>query len=676
MFRTLDFSRRFSSSDNLFGKILIANRGEIACRVIKTCKRLGIRTVAVYSEADGRSKHVRLADEAVCIGPAASKLSYLNMDAIVAACETTGAEAVHPGYGFLSENNHFASKLDSRKIAFIGPPASAIDAMGDKINSKKIAKRAGVNTIPGFLGEVATPQDVLRISNEIGYPVMIKASAGGGGKGMRIAFNDKEALDGFRLSKEEAAASFGDDRMLIEKFVEQPRHIEIQVIGDKLGNTLYLPERECSIQRRNQKVLEEAPSPFLDPATRKAMGEQAVMLAKAVGYYSAGTVEMLVDAKKNFYFLEMNTRLQVEHPVTEMITGLDLVEEMIRCAAGKSLSRTTQDQVGINGWAMEARVYAEDPARNFLPSIGTLKTYVEPVGPGIRCDSGITEGAEISVHYDPMICKLITHGKNREESIDILRAALDQYVIQGVTHNIPFLRDVMDHKRYKDGRIDTKFIEVEYPGGFKGHVLTEVEAQEISKAAAVVEFLREENRYSAFSSGSVHESPLSDTYDVSVVDSGLPAAVVKVSRCSRTGNLLVNDKPSNAKWLIDSVFYQDGDVTLQVLERHVTGGSVIQMAGTRYELDVKRSAVKDLFVHMPVISKPDLSKMLVSPMPGTVIQVAVKPGDKVVIGQEIVVVEAMKMRNLLRSPVDGIVKEIRCKAGKSVKVEEILVEFE
>lgn len=649
--------------------------------MVNTCKRLGIRTVAVYSEPDARSKHVRMADEAVCVGPAASKLSYLNMDAIVAACEQTGAQAVHPGYGFLSENNQFAALLDKKGIRFIGPPASAINAMGDKIQSKKLAQAAKVNTIPGFLGEVSTEEDVLRISNEIGYPVMIKASAGGGGKGMRIARNDKEALEGFAISRAEAAASFGDDRMLIEKFVEEPRHIEIQVIGDKHGHTLYLPERECSIQRRNQKVLEEAPSTFITPEIRRAMGEQAVMLAKAVGYYSAGTVEMLVDKHRNFYFLEMNTRLQVEHPVTEMITGMDLVEQMIRVAADLPLSVTDQKAVKINGWAMEARVYAEDPARNFLPSIGTLKQYDEPVGEGVRCDSGVSEGAEISVHYDPMICKLITHGKDRPQCVERLREALDGYVIGGVTHNIPFLREVLDHPRYVSGSFDTKFIEAEYPKGFHGHALTAPERQQLCRAAAVCEFLREESMYQL--SKNMGGTPMSkDTFVVSIptadASMGADRATFTVSRDQKSCGLLVNGQPLDVNWVPGTTMYRDSmdSNAVQILERHAGGGMKLRLKGSVYEVDVRRVDAAAFEKYMPVLEKPDMSKMLVSPMPGTVVSVLVHPGQSVVVGQEIVVVEAMKMRNVLRSAVDAKVKEVKVKGGQAVKVEQVLVEFE
>lgn len=452
------FATSFDSSKfKMFDKILIANRGEIACRIIRTCKKLGIKTVAIYSEPDKYSVHVEMADEAVCVGPAASSQSYLNIDKIIEVVKQTGAQAVHPGYGFLSENRRFQEALAAAGVKFIGPGTEAIQAMGDKISSKKIAKEAGVNIIPGFLGAIDNDPDLIRIANEIGYPVMIKASAGGGGKGMRIAWNDEEAVSGYRLSKQEAMASFGDDTMFVEKFIEEPRHIEIQLLADAHGNAVYLNERDCSIQRRNQKVIEEAPSTFLDAATRAQMGNQAVALAKAVGYESAGTCEFLVDKHRNFYFLEMNTRLQVEHPVTECITGLDLVEHMIRVATGEPLSFGQAD-VKLEGWAFESRVYAEDPLRGFLPSIGRLVRYVEPSGENIRVDSGVREASEISIHYDPMISKLVTYGATRNEALQKMREALDSYVIRGLTHNINFLRSLCDHPRFISGNINTNFI--------------------------------------------------------------------------------------------------------------------------------------------------------------------------------------------------------------------------
>ncbi|XP_072478138.1 propionyl-CoA carboxylase alpha chain, mitochondrial isoform X2 [Notamacropus eugenii] len=486
----LRFSRSLSSvgydpNEKTFDKLLVANRGEIACRVIKTCKKMGIKTVAIHSDVDANSVHVKMADEAVCVGPAPTSKSYLNMDAIMEAIKKTRAQAVHPGYGFLSENKEFAKLLAAEGVTFIGPDTHAIQAMGDKIESKLLAKNAKVNTIPGFDGVVKDADEAVRIAREIGYPVMIKASAGGGGKGMRIAWDDEETRDGFRFSSQEAASSFGDDRLLIEKFIDNPRHIEIQVLGDKHGNALWLNERECSIQRRNQKVVEEAPSTFLDPETRRAMGEQAVALARAVKYSSAGTVEFLVDSQKNFYFLEMNTRLQVEHPVTECITGLDLVQEMIRVAKGYPL-RHKQADIAINGWAIECRVYAEDPYKSFgLPSVGRLSQYEEPSYlPGVRVDSGIQPGSDISIYYDPMISKLISYGSNRTEALERMEAALDNYVVRGVTHNIALLREVINHKRFVVGDINTKFLSDVYPDGFKGHKLTKTEKQQLMAIAS------------------------------------------------------------------------------------------------------------------------------------------------------------------------------------------------
>ncbi|XP_073651489.1 propionyl-CoA carboxylase alpha chain, mitochondrial isoform X8 [Tursiops truncatus] len=478
-------SAAYDSNEKTFDKILVANRGEIACRVIKTCKKMGIKTVAIHSDVDASSVHVKMADEAVCVGPAPTSKSYLNMDAIMEAIKKTGAQAVHPGYGFLSENKEFAKCLAAEDVIFIGPDTHAIQAMGDKIESKLLAKNAKVNTIPGFDGVVKDADEAVRIAREIGYPVMIKASAGGGGKGMRIAWDDEETRDGFRFSSQEAASSFGDDRLLIEKFIDNPRHIEVQVLGDKHGNALWLNERECSIQRRNQKVVEEAPSLFLDSETRRAMGEQAVALAKAVNYSSAGTVEFLVDSKKNFYFLEMNTRLQVEHPVTECITGLDLVQEMIRVAKGYPL-RHKQADIPINGWAVECRVYAEDPYKSFgLPSIGRLSQYQEPLHlPGVRVDSGIQPGSDISIYYDPMISKLITYGSDRREALKRMEDALDNYVIRGVTHNIALLREVIINSRFVKGDINTKFLSDVYPDGFKGHQLTENERNQLLAIAS------------------------------------------------------------------------------------------------------------------------------------------------------------------------------------------------
>ena len=479
----------------MFQKILVANRGEIACRVIKTAKRMGIKTVAVYSDADQDSLHVKMADESVHIGPSEANKSYISIDNVLRAIKETKADAVHPGYGFLSENKLFAEALEKNKVTFIGPPSAAIESMGDKITSKKLAKNAGVSTVPGYLGEIDSVEEVIKISNEIGYPVMIKASAGGGGKGMRVARNDAEAIEGFNLSKSEAVSSFGDDRIFIEKFITQPRHIEIQVLGDKHGNTIFLNERECSIQRRNQKVIEEAPSPFIDEKTRKAMGEQSCALADAVSYCSAGTVEFIVDSKKNFYFLEMNTRLQVEHPVTELITGIDLVEQMIRIAWGEKLS-ISQNNVTINGWAIESRIYAEDPYRNFLPSIGRLVKYRPPTELSndkiaIRNDTGVDEGGEISIHYDPMIAKLCSWASSRNEAIKLMEKSLNEFELEGIGHNIPFLSAVMQHSRFLEGDITTAFIEEEFPDGFRGSQLKNDKLQMIAAASSAMHRLAE-----------------------------------------------------------------------------------------------------------------------------------------------------------------------------------------
>jgi len=495
-----------------FEKILIANRGEIACRVIKTAKAMGIKTVAVHSDVDSNALHVKLADESVCVGPAPTSESYLRADRILEAVKQTGAQAVHPGYGFLSENTHFAAQLEKAGAVFVGPNSRAILDMGDKIHSKKVAAAAKVNMIPGYDGEIKDEDECVKVANDIGYPVMIKASAGGGGKGMRIAWNDKECREGFRLSKQEAKSSFGDDRMLVEKFIDNPRHIEMQILADKHGNAIWLNERECSIQRRNQKVIEEAPSSFVDPDMRRRMGEQAVQLALAVGYDSAGTVEFLVDSQKNFYFLEMNTRLQVEHPITEEITRLDIVQQMLRVAYGHKLN-IQQKHIGIDGWSFECRVYAEDPYKGFgLPSVGRLTKYEEPTHiPGIRCDSGIREGSEISIYYDPLICKLVSHGRNRDEALNRISNALDHYVIRGVTHNIPLLRDIVDEKRFRSGNITTKYLPETYPEGFMGATLSPDEETSLVAVSSALN-ARKIARARTFTNQSRQKSTLSDPY--------------------------------------------------------------------------------------------------------------------------------------------------------------------
>eukprot|EP00761_Pharyngomonas_kirbyi_P012407 gb/GECH01012434.1/.p1 GENE.gb/GECH01012434.1/~~gb/GECH01012434.1/.p1 ORF type:complete len:709 (+),score=197.27 gb/GECH01012434.1/:1-2127(+) len=668
-----------AANAKLFDKILIANRGEIACRVAKSAKQLGIKTVAVFSEADRYAKHVNMADEAYCVGPAPSSESYLNVNAIMDVIKNTGAQAVHPGYGFLSENYHFAEELHNAGITFIGPNTGAIKAMGDKIESKKLAKNAGVNTIPGFLGEIETADDAVRIAEDIGYPVMIKASAGGGGKGMRIAWNEKEAREGFRLSKDEAKSSFGDDRMLIEKFIDNPRHIEIQVLADG-KNFLYLPERECSIQRRNQKVVEEAPSTKLDDATRKAMGEQAAALSKAVDYRSAGTVEMLVDSQLNFYFLEMNTRLQVEHPITEYITGIDLVEQMIRVASGQELA-LKQSDITINGWATESRVYAEDPYRNFLPSIGVLKDYKEPTDKegNVRVDSGILEGSEISIYYDPMICKLITYGKDRDQSINRMRRALDSYVIRGVDHNVPFLRSVLENDRYLRGDINTKFIAEEYPDGFNDHKLTGTEKGQLLSIAAVLQFVKAQDAFTI--SGKVPSAKFSPFIDYTLTFNEEDINVTVTDRHNGSYEVSFPDgtrhtvQPKSNGPLVFESEVDGKELITQIYEsRH--DGYKLQFIGTKYDVQVLTPKEKELNQHMPYHPPLDLAKYAISPMPGAVVSIDVKEGEKVVMGQELAIVEAMKMQNVLRSEVDGVVKKIHAKQGQNVAVEEILVEFE
>uniref|UniRef100_A0A8C1GAF0 Propionyl-CoA carboxylase subunit alpha n=1 Tax=Cyprinus carpio TaxID=7962 RepID=A0A8C1GAF0_CYPCA len=594
------YSTVYDPNEKTFDKILIANRGEIACRVIKTCKKMGIKTVAVHSDVDSSAVHVKMADEAVCVGPAPTSKSYLNMDAIMNAVKQTGAQAVHPGYGFLSENKEFAKRLAAEGVTFIGPDTHAIQAMGDKIESKLIAKAAKVNTIPGFDGVVKDAEEAVKIAGEIGYPVMIKASAGGGGKGMRISWNDEETREGFRFSSQEAASSFGDDRLLIEKFIDNPRHIEIQVLADKHGNALWLNERECSIQRRNQKVVEEAPSTFLDPDTRRAMGEQAVSLAKAVKYSSAGTVEFLVDSQKNFYFLEMNTRLQVEHPITECITGLDLVHQMIRIAKGYKLQQKQSD-IPINGWAIESRVYAEDPYKSFgLPSIGRLSQYQEPLNlPNVRVDSGIQEGSDISIYYDPMISKLVTYGKTREEALKKMEEALDNYVIRGVTHNIPLLREIIVHPRFVSGDISTKFLPEVYPDGFKGHMLTAGERRELLATAAalyVAAQLRSQNS-GLFLCNSIITDFVVEIDGEKVEVSGewnLASALLPITINGKHRNLQV-DKHKYAY----------------------------------FKLRVLSKLAAYLSKHMPEKIPEDTSSILRSPMPGSVVAVSVKPGDNV-----------------------------------------------
>ncbi len=669
----------------MFKKILIANRGEIACRVIKTAKKLGIATVAVYSDADRDALHVKMADEAVHIGPAPSSQSYIVIDRIIDAIRQTGADAVHPGYGFLSENAKFAEALEKEGVAFIGPPVGAIEAMGDKITSKKLAAEARVNTVPGHMGLIADADEAVKISSSIGYPVMIKASAGGGGKGMRIAWNDAEAREGFQSSKNEAKSSFGDDRIFIEKFVTQPRHIEIQVLGDKHGNTIYLGERECSIQRRNQKVVEEAPSPFLDEATRKAMGEQAVALSKAVGYHSAGTVEFIVDGERNFYFLEMNTRLQVEHPVTELITGIDLVEEMIRVAAGEKL-KIAQDDVTLDGWAIESRLYAEDPYRNFLPSIGRLTRYRPPEegtqdnGTVIRNDTGVFEGGEISMYYDPMIAKLCAWGQTREDAVRAMSGALDDFEVEGIGHNLPFLSAVMEHPRFKEGRLTTAFIAEEWPEGFAGVTPDDGEARTLAAVAAFVN-LRTQKR-NVLISGTLANHPRHVGRDWVVKLNGSGEFAVNVrDEGGKTQVAFVDDDSSLAvasDWLPgrSHAHFTVGGRRIGVKVQPANSGWRLRWRGIDAKAHVRSPRVAELSRLMPEKLPPDTSKMLLCPMPGVVTAIAVAAGDEVQGGQALATDEAMKMENVLRAERRGVVKSVAVEPGSSLAVDELIMEFE
>ncbi|MGE3476142.1 MAG: acetyl-CoA carboxylase biotin carboxylase subunit [Rhodospirillaceae bacterium] len=665
----------------MFKKILIANRGEIACRVIKTCKKMGIKTVAVYSDADRNALHVDMADEAVHIGESATAKSYLVIERIVDACKKTGAEAVHPGYGFLSENKKFQEALAAAKITFIGPDAYAIEAMGDKIESKKLADKAGVSTVPGFLGVIKDVAHAKKISGEIGYPVMLKASAGGGGKGMRIARNESEVQEGFERSQSEAKSSFGDDRMFIEKYIEQPRHIEIQVIADRHGNTLYLNERECSIQRRHQKVIEEAPSPFLDEKTRKAMGEQAVALAKAVNYVSAGTVEFIVDTKRNFYFLEMNTRLQVEHPVTELITGLDLVELMIRVAAGEKLP-LKQSDVKIDGWAIESRVYAEDPYRNFLPSTGRLTRYIAPIETAnVRVDTGVYEGGEISVFYDPMIAKLCSYGKDRKEATAHMRAALDAYYIRGVSHNIPFLASVLGKKKFESGDLSTNFIAEEYPQGFSDKDLPADDPTKLLAVATVVHniFARRAANVSGQMAGRARKLPTEWVVAVKDAEGNYSETPVKVESEVEGGTVLVGGREIDVTtdWRPGQPLFTavvDGQsVTVQVDRRGI--GYRLFHAGSQLDLLVYTKREAELARLMPNKPPPDLSKYLLSPMPGLLVSLVVKEGQEVKAGEALAIVEAMKMENVLKAERDATVKKIHQKAGDSLAVDQMILEF-
>ncbi len=678
----------------MFKKILIANRGEIACRVIQTCKRMGIATVAVYSDADARAPFVKMADEAVHLGPPPAAESYLLADKIIEACKQTGAEAVHPGYGFLSERASFVEALDKEGIVFIGPPATAIAAMGDKIESKKLAKEAGVNVVPGSKDAIDTTEEALKISNEIGYPVMMKASAGGGGKGMRLAWNDKDVEEGFEATKREGLNSFGDDRVFIEKFIEDPRHIEIQILADRQGNTLYLNERECSIQRRHQKVVEEAPSPFVTPAMRKAMGEQAVALSQAVGYFSAGTVELIVSGAdktgESFYFLEMNTRLQVEHPVTEAITGVDLVEWMIRVAAGEELP-FKQDDIGIDGWSIETRVYAEDPYRNFLPSIGRLVRYEPPVpgwsgesgpagrrgfetgGGGVRVDDGVFEGGEVSIFYDPMIAKLITWGPTRDAAADLQVEALDAFRIEGPGHNVDFLSAIMQHPRFRSGELTTGFIAEEYPDGFEGAAADE---NRVRLVAALIA--------GAQCSVMAHEGQISGRLD------GAPKVpsdwVVKMGGRVFEVELGEGGATVDGEWIAGTTDWQPGMVLAAAsgngenlaiqLRRTSSAMWALTTRGKTHNGLAIPARLAPLLDHMIEKEPPDLSKMLICPMPGLLMKLHVAEGDEVQPGQPLATVEAMKMENILRAEKEGTIASINAAEGDSLAVDEVILELE
>ncbi|WP_338425459.1 acetyl/propionyl/methylcrotonyl-CoA carboxylase subunit alpha [Sphingopyxis kveilinensis] len=668
----------------MFKKILIANRGEIACRVIKTARRMGIATVAVYSDADARAPFVQMADEAVHIGPSPASESYLIADKIIAACKATGAEAVHPGYGFLSERTSFAEALAKENIAFIGPPVNAIAAMGDKIESKKLAKEAGVNVVPGFVGEIRDTEHAVEISNEIGYPVMMKASAGGGGKGMRLAYDEKDVREGFESVKREGLNSFGDDRVFIEKFILNPRHIEIQILGDQHGNILYLNERECSIQRRHQKVVEEAPSPFVTEKMRKAMGEQCVALARAVGYYSAGTVELIVSGAdptgESFYFLEMNTRLQVEHPVTEAITGIDLVEQMIRVAAGEKLEMT-QDDIKIDGWAIENRVYAEDPYRGFLPSTGRLVRYRTPVPAwkgdergvdGVRVDAGVEEGGEVSIFYDPMIAKLVTWGKTRDEAADLQVAALDRFEIEGLGHNIDFVSAIMQHPRFRSGELTTGFIAEEYPEGFQGADAGE----DVERAlAAIAGFMASAEADRARRT----DGQLGDRLD--------PPAKWQVTIGGASHKVKVGHKHIKVDGdKVDiALEYTPGDrlvvaeiddSELAVKVAKTRTGWRMTTRGRIHDVRVLPWHVAPLTQHMIEKIPPDLSKFLICPMPGLLVALHVGEGDKVEAGQPLATVEAMKMENILRAEKAGTVKAVNAAQGDSLAVDAVILEME
>ena len=660
----------------MFTKILIANRGEIACRIIRTAKKMGIATVAVYSDADARSPHVLMADEAVAIGPSPAAESYLTADRIIAACKQTGAEAVHPGYGFLSERPSFAQALADNGIAFIGPPINAIAAMGDKIESKKLALKAGVNVVPGFVGEIDSTEHAVEIANGIGYPVMMKASAGGGGKGMRLAHSEADVREGFEATKREGLASFGDDRVFIEKFILNPRHIEIQILGDQHGKIVYLNERECSIQRRHQKVVEEAPSPFVTPKMRQAMGEQCVALAQAVGYYSAGTVELIVSGAdptgESFYFLEMNTRLQVEHPVTECITGIDLVEKMIRVAAGEPLGMTQSD-VKLDGWAVENRVYAEDPYRGFLPSIGRLVRYNPPaVGDGVRVDDGVTEGGEVSRFYDPMIAKLITWAPTRLEAIDKQIAALDNFEIEGVGHNIDFVSAIMQHPRFRSGEITTGFIAEEYPDGFHGSPASPELLRALAAIAAFAATAEADRARRVDGQLGKRLRPPAN-WQINVGGANHHVSISTDGILVDGGDLDIELEYTPGDRIVEATL---ADAPLAVRILRTRAGFKLTTRGASHVARVLPAHLAPLSAHMIEKTPPDLSRFLLSPMPGLLTALHVAAGDKVEAGEPLAVIEAMKMENILRAGKTGTVKSISASQGDSLAVDQVILELD
>jgi propionyl-CoA carboxylase alpha chain len=653
----------------MFKKILIANRGEIACRVIQTCKKMGIKTVAIYSDADENALHADLADEAICIGGSSSAESYLVIEKIIDACKKTKADAVHPGYGFLSENEEFAKALEENSIAFIGPNHKAIVSMGDKIESKKIAEEASVNVIPGYTKAIKDEKEAVKIAKEIGYPVMLKASAGGGGKGMRVVNNDDECVDGFQRAKNESKASFGDDRIFAEKFITEPHHIEIQILADKKGNAIFLGERECSIQRRHQKVVEEAPSPFINDQTRQEMGAQAIALAKAVDYESAGTVEFIVDKNQNFYFLEMNTRLQVEHPVTEMVTGIDLVEQMIKVAYGEELE-IKQSDIKTNGWAIESRVYAEDPYREFMPSIGRLSKYLTPDhSENVRVDTGIREGSEVSMFYDPMIAKLITHGENRDKAIENMMSAIDQYVIDGLSHNLNFLSSIMHNETFQSGYTTTDFIEQEYSDGFKGEAITEKEFEVFASILGACHLLDQMKLNFLY----VNEKKFIVSFEEQNIEINI----------KKDGDNFVTHVDNNEYHL--SLNSQSNDPRITCLVNGQNMVVQVRKEKPRYQLVhkgkiamalISEKRVAELNELMPEKIPQDMSKFLLSPMPGLLIKVCVKEGQEVKAGEELAVVEAMKMENSLRASKDLKIKSILGSEGDNLSVDQKILEFE